>query len=107
MAGLCSGSPTWTRTRDLRIIRASSIFMLFPSQKFFHVARLSAGYVDTGVYDVYYAIMTSKELIALLNQDGWTLRGSKGSHHVFVHPSKAGYLTVSYPKKDLGTGLVQ
>jgi predicted RNA binding protein YcfA (HicA-like mRNA interferase family) len=51
--------------------------------------------------------MTSKELIALLNKDGWTLRGSKGSHHVFVHASKAGHLTVPHPKKDLGTGLVQ
>jgi predicted RNA binding protein YcfA (HicA-like mRNA interferase family) len=81
--------------------------MPFPFQKFFHVARLSGGYVDSSVYDVYYAIMTSRELIALLNQDGWTLRGSKGSHHVFVHPSKAGHLTVPHPKKDLGTGLVQ
>ena len=63
--------------------------------------------VDISVYGVYCAIMTSKELIALLNQDGWTLRGSKGSHHVFIHPSKAGHLTVPHPKKDLGTGLVK
>ena len=73
----------------------------------FLVARCSDRYVDTSVYDVYYAIMTSKELIALLNKDGWTLRGSKGSHHVFVHASKAGHLIVPHPKKDLGTGLVQ
>ena len=73
----------------------------------FLVARCSGRYVDTSVYDVYCAIMTSKELIALLNKDGWTLRGSKGSHHVFVHASKAGHLTVPHPKKDLGTGPVQ
>ena len=73
----------------------------------FLVIRCSAGYIDLNVYDVYRAFMTSKELIALLNQDGWTLRGSKGSHHVFVHASKAGHLTVPHPKKDLGTGLVQ
>jgi predicted RNA binding protein YcfA (HicA-like mRNA interferase family) len=60
-----------------------------------------------GVYDVYSLGMTSKELIDLLKQDGWTLRGSKGSHHVFVHPSKLGHLTVPHPKQDLGTGLVQ
>ncbi len=66
-----------------------------------------AGYVDISVYDVYCSAMTSKELIALLKEDGWTLRGSKGSHHVFVHASKAGHLTVPHPKKDLGTGLVQ
>jgi predicted RNA binding protein YcfA (HicA-like mRNA interferase family) len=51
--------------------------------------------------------MTGKELIALLNKEGWILRGSRGSHHVFVHPSKSGHLTVPHPKKDLGTGLVQ
>jgi predicted RNA binding protein YcfA (HicA-like mRNA interferase family) len=49
--------------------------------------------------------MASKELITLLKQDGWTLRGSKGSHHGFVDPLKAGHLTVPHPKKDLGTGL--
>ena len=63
--------------------------------------------VDINVYGVYRLIMTRKELDAQLNQDGWTLRGSKGSHHVFVHASKAGHLTVPHPKKDLGTGLVQ
>ncbi len=51
--------------------------------------------------------MTSKELIHHLLQDGWQLRGVKGSHHVFVHPSKSGHITVPHPKKDLGTGLVQ
>jgi len=51
--------------------------------------------------------MTSKDLIQLLKQDGWMLRGSKGSHHVFVHPTKTGHLTVPHPKKDLGIGLVQ
>jgi predicted RNA binding protein YcfA (HicA-like mRNA interferase family) len=70
-------------------------------------AKACAGHVDISVCDVYCEIMTSKELIALLNKHGWTLRGSKGSHHVFVHASKAGHLTVPHPKKDLGTGLVQ
>ncbi len=64
-------------------------------------------HIDMNVYDVYDTEMTSKELIALLKQNGWTLRGSKGSHHVFVHPSRVGHLTVPHPKKDLGTGLVQ
>ena len=59
------------------------------------------------MYDVYISQMTSKDLIQLLKQDGWMLRGSKGSHHVFVHPTKTGHLTVPHPKKDLGTGLVQ
>lgn len=50
--------------------------------------------------------MNSKDLIKLLEADGWCLRSSKGSHHVFVHPSKGGHLSVPHPKKDLGTGLV-
>ncbi len=59
------------------------------------------------MYSVYNERMNSKELIKLLEQDGWVLRGSKGSHHVFNHPTKSGHLTVPHPKKDLGTGLVQ
>ncbi len=49
--------------------------------------------------------MNGKDLIKLLEADGWTLRGSKGSHHVFIHPHKPGHITVPHPKKDLGTGL--
>ena len=59
------------------------------------------------VYDVYHLLMNSKELIKLLEKDGWILRGSKGSHHVFNHPLKSGHITVPHPKKDLGIGLVQ
>ena len=59
------------------------------------------------VYGVYNIRMNSKELIKQLTDDGWTLRGSKGSHHVYVHPMKSGHLSVPHPKKDLGTGLVK
>ena len=59
------------------------------------------------VYKIYNALMNSKELIKALEKDGWVLRGSKGSHHVFNHPRKAGHITAPHPKKDLGIGLVQ
>lgn len=59
------------------------------------------------VYSIYNSWMNSKELIKTLEKDGWILRGSKGSHHVFSHPFKAGHITVPHPKKDLGIGLVQ
>ena len=59
------------------------------------------------VYKIYNVLMNSKELIKALEKDGWVLRGSKGSHHVFNLPRKAGHITVPYPKKDLGIGLVQ
>lgn len=59
------------------------------------------------VYEFYNSRMNSKELIKALEKEGWVLRASKGSHHVFNHPRKAGHITVPHPKKDLGIGLVQ
>ena len=59
------------------------------------------------VYEIYNWWMNSKELIKALEKDGWVLRSSRGSHHVFNHPCKAGHITVPHPKKDLGVGLVQ
>ncbi len=50
--------------------------------------------------------MKSGDLIKALEQDGWVLRGAKGSHHIFTHPKKPGHISVPHPKKDLGTGLV-
>lgn len=50
--------------------------------------------------------INSKDLIKQLEADGWLLRGSRGSHHVFVHPSKPGHISVPHPKKDLGVGLL-
>jgi predicted RNA binding protein YcfA (HicA-like mRNA interferase family) len=50
--------------------------------------------------------MTSAELIRKMQRAGWILRGSKGSHHVFVHPERPGHVTVPHPRKDLGTGLL-
>ena len=51
--------------------------------------------------------MQSAELIRQLERAGWALRGSKGSHHIFIHPQRPGHLSVPHPKKDLGIGLVQ
>jgi predicted RNA binding protein YcfA (HicA-like mRNA interferase family) len=50
--------------------------------------------------------MQSKDLIKQLEADGWFLRASKGSHHIFVHPRKPGHISVPHPKKDLGVGLL-
>jgi predicted RNA binding protein YcfA (HicA-like mRNA interferase family) len=50
--------------------------------------------------------MKSKEFIALLLRNGWQLRGIKGSHHVYVHPLRAGHISVPLSSKDLGTGLL-
>ena len=39
--------------------------------------------------------MKVKELIALLEADGWFLARTKGSHRQFHHPTKRGTVTVS------------
>ncbi len=42
---------------------------------------------------------TSRELIALLEKDGWYLSSIRGSHHYFKHPTKPGKITVKHPTK--------
>ena len=51
--------------------------------------------------------MNSADLIKELEQAGWTLRGVKGSHHVYTHPARGGHISVPHPKKDLGAGLAR
>ncbi|MBL1225382.1 type II toxin-antitoxin system HicA family toxin [Enterococcus sp. BWR-S5] len=48
--------------------------------------------------------MNSKEVIKIIEADGWQLKNVKGSHHHYRHPSKKGKVTVPHPKKDLPIG---
>lgn len=48
--------------------------------------------------------MYSKQIFKQLEAAGWTLRGVKGSHHIFTHPNKPGHISVPHPK-DLGVGI--
>ncbi|HRO20831.1 type II toxin-antitoxin system HicA family toxin [Alcaligenes phenolicus] len=50
--------------------------------------------------------MNSKDVIKLLTQSGWILRGVRGSHHIYHHPDRPGHISVPHPKKDLGIGIV-
>lgn len=50
-------------------------------------------------------IMSSAELIKLLQAHGWVLARTKGSHHLMVRNGRA--IPVPHPKKDLGKGLVR
>ena len=43
-------------------------------------------------YDIY---MKVREAIKKLEQDGWYLKRTKGSHRQFKHPVKSGTVTVS------------
>lgn len=44
---------------------------------------------------------SSKEIIRILLECGWVLRGIEGSHHHFKHPNNTGKVTVKHPQKDI------
>jgi len=46
-------------------------------------------------------LVNSREVIGLIEADGWYLVRVNGSHHHFKHPTKPGLVTVPHPKKDL------
>lgn len=46
-------------------------------------------------------VNNSREIIKMLNDDGWELVRTNGSHHQFKHPQKDGTVTVPHPRKDL------
>lgn len=48
--------------------------------------------------------MSSKQLIKMLEEDGWFLVSIKGSHHHFKHQQKEGKVTVPHPRKDIPPG---
>jgi predicted RNA binding protein YcfA (HicA-like mRNA interferase family) len=46
--------------------------------------------------------MTVRELLKLLEDDGWSVVRTRGSHRQLHHPSKPGTVTVSgHPKDDV------
>ena len=44
---------------------------------------------------------SSREVIRILEADGWYLVNVVGSHHQFKHPTKKGRTTVKHPDKDI------
>ena len=44
---------------------------------------------------------SSKEIIKILEKDGWRFVGARGDHHYFKHPAKPGKITVPHPEKDV------
>ncbi len=52
--------------------------------------------------------MKVREVIALLEEDGWYLVKTKGSHRQFKHPTKPGKVTVSgKPSVDIPIGTLK
>jgi len=44
---------------------------------------------------------STRELIKMIQADGWYLDETKGSHHHFKHPTKPGKTTIAHPNKDV------
>jgi predicted RNA binding protein YcfA (HicA-like mRNA interferase family) len=49
---------------------------------------------------------TSKELLKILNDDGWQIKNQVGSHIQLVHSIKPGKVTVPHPRKSLPPKLI-
>ena len=49
-------------------------------------------------------VMGSEELIRLIKNDGWHEVAQRGSHRQFLHPAKAGKVTIPANRKDLPKG---
>ena len=50
---------------------------------------------------------SSRELITIIENDGWELVGRRGSHWQFKHPTKPGRVTITHPKKDVPMGTMR
>ncbi|KAE9643685.1 type II toxin-antitoxin system HicA family toxin [Pseudomonas sp. PB106] len=50
--------------------------------------------------------MRSREMIRMIEDDGWYLVAVKGSHHQYKHPHKLGRVTIKHPDSDLPKGTI-
>ena len=50
--------------------------------------------------------MRSREMIRMIEEDGWYLVAVKGSHHQYKHSAKTGRVTVKHPDSDLPKGTI-
>ena len=44
---------------------------------------------------------SSRELIKIIEDDGWFFIGCEGSHHQFKHKVKDGRVTIPHPQKEI------
>ncbi|WP_106766877.1 type II toxin-antitoxin system HicA family toxin [Paenibacillus faecalis] len=44
---------------------------------------------------------SSREVIKMIEADGWCYIRATGDHYQYKHPTKPGKVTVPHPKKDL------
>lgn len=63
--------------------------------------------IDIIRLNAYNVCMNSREIMKILEKDGWKLDRTKGSHNVFKHPTKPGHVLVPHPKKDFPLGTLR
>ncbi|NMO95636.1 type II toxin-antitoxin system HicA family toxin [Paenibacillus lemnae] len=49
---------------------------------------------------------SSREMIRMIEEDGWYYIRSTGDHYQYKHPSKKGKVTIPHPNKDLPKGTI-
>lgn len=63
--------------------------------------------VFNGIEQRLYSVKV-RNVIRLIEDDGWTLVRTRGSHRQFKHPSKAGVVTISgQPGADIPIGTLK
>ena len=50
-------------------------------------------------------VYSSRDIIRMLEKDGWFEIRITGSHHHFKHSLKLGIVTIPHPRKEIGKGL--
>ncbi|MFP3390581.1 type II toxin-antitoxin system HicA family toxin [Brevibacillus sp. SIMBA_040] len=50
---------------------------------------------------------SSRDMIKIIEQDGWYLVRQNGSHRQYKHPNKVGLVTIPHPRKDLKTDTIR
>jgi predicted RNA binding protein YcfA (HicA-like mRNA interferase family) len=51
--------------------------------------------------------MQSRDVLRVLQADGWYEVNQSGSHKQFKHPTKKGRVTVPHPKRDIPIGTLK
>jgi predicted RNA binding protein YcfA (HicA-like mRNA interferase family) len=50
---------------------------------------------------------SSKDVIKMLEEDGWQLVRCTGSHHIYKHAVKTGLVVVPHPKNTIPAGTLK
>ncbi len=66
---------------------------------------LVAADIDHSEWNHYCCCVKVRDLVKLIEKDGWYWIRTKGSHHQYKHPTKSGLVTVpGKPSDDMAVG---